>query len=629
MVDKPTPTPGLQREMTLVMPLADPSVAGIAALAQQVFLGQHDPLKAALDDTGTVHFARFVVIGSNLVMASSYDGEFRDYIFRFIHEIGAIFNKVMRFVVDPPTLPVEEHPLEFVDWVHRRDIAPIGFYSAYEGFSVQQIRHSLQLDSGLKAPPPPGLFRPMGPALPADQVDDIQGLILRGFGHPLARHFVLSVVEPGLARKLLGDMADLTVGDGTGPLRVTVGTSWGDDQPKACWAVGITATGLERLGVPAASRQSFPAEFREGAVARATVIGDVGRNAPAVSWLDGLADSCRVHLLLSLYAADDAARTAATASLEAAIAGACEVVVRHDAGVFPAAPDSPHRPDYVHFGYRDNISQPRISGDPVAYSDDGQPLAPPGEFVLGYECQFSGITLDVPAPKELGKNGSFSAFRILEQDVVGFEAFLDAEGATTGLGKEKLAAKVLGRWRNGIPLALSPDTDTPTPPISDDRINNFMYGDDMDGVRCPIGSHIRRAYPRDQPMHPTDDNIRRRIMRRAMPYGPEWKADSREEQPAGRGLIGHFIGANITMQFETVMGQWVNGGMTHPSIAGANDVILGGDPSRQRLEIPTGNGAPVEVTGFGPFVTTRGGIYAFLPSRTALAWIGNLPGASP
>ena len=66
---------------------------------------------------------------------------------------------------------------------------------------------------------------------------------------------------------------------------------------------------------------------------------------------------------------------------------------------------------------------------------------------------------DVPEPRELGLNGSFAVFKKVETDVVGFEDFLQSNKGK--MDPELLAAKMCGRWRNGVPLALSPDTDSP------------------------------------------------------------------------------------------------------------------------------------------------------------------------
>src|SRR5262249_8867511 len=118
----------------------------------------------------------------------------------------------------------------------------------------------------------------------------------------------------------------------------------------------------------------------------------------------------------------------------------------------------------VHFGYKDGIAQPNIDGSSAEVSPDMQPVAPTGEFLLGYPSQWKDFAYPVPQPRALGVNGSFAVFGILKQDVVAFEQFLQTQAATTGMSTELLAAKLLGRWRNGVPLVLSPTSDAPLAP---------------------------------------------------------------------------------------------------------------------------------------------------------------------
>ena len=51
------------------------------------------------------------------------------------------------------------------------------------------------------------------------------------------------------------------------------------------------------------------------------------------------------------------------------------------------------------------------------------------------------------------------------------------------------------------------------------RNNAFSYPDDQDGLRCPAGSHIRRANPRHG--LPFEGKLvnRHRLIRRGIPYG--------------------------------------------------------------------------------------------------------------
>ena len=89
-------------------------------------------------------------------------------------------------------------------------------------------------------------------------------------------------------------------------------------------------------------------------------------------------------------------------------------------------------------------------------------IAPITSDRASHGCSCCGKTLRTTTyrePRELGLNGSFAVFKKVETDVVGFEDFLQAN--KDKIDPELLAAKMCGRWRNGVPLALSPDTDSP------------------------------------------------------------------------------------------------------------------------------------------------------------------------
>ena len=91
------------------------------------------------------------------------------------------------------------------------------------------------------------------------------------------------------------------------------------------------------------------------------------------------------------------------------------------------------------------------------------------------------------------------------------------------------------------------------------QLNDFTYvdtdaaKDDTLGLRCPIGSHIRRNNPRNEAVVGTDAT-HHRIIRRAMPYGPAYDPAHPDTTP--RGLIGYFINGSLTNQFEFLLGQW-------------------------------------------------------------------------
>ncbi|MGH4012390.1 MAG: Dyp-type peroxidase [Pseudonocardiaceae bacterium] len=421
----------------------------------------------------------------------------------------------------------------------------------------------------------------------------------------------MSVQEPDAARAFLAALVD---NDPAVPSLASA-EPWAV-KPERCVNLGVTFMGLAALGVPKEHLDGFPAEFAEGAVARAARVGDVGTSAPD-HWLPWLAEP-GPHLLLSLFAQSADALDSATRQLAEVWYPGCVEVGRYD-GAWPPG-------QVAHFGYRDGLSQPTIEGVPLAGLPDSLPKAPVGEFLLGYPSQHPGFSYPVPMPAELGTNGSFAAFRVLEQDVHGFAEFLAKQASRTGLSEELIAAKLCGRWRNGVPLVLSPDTDMPDPPIPPEALNDFDYVgeyDDERGYRCPIGSHVRRMYPRGQRVAGNGGHLHR-IVRRGIPYGPPYDpANPRDGQ--ARGLLGLFIGVSLRDQFEFLMSEWANDGRFTAGLGDTKDPLLGATAEGEgSFSIPRPE-APVVLDGFSRFITTRGGAYCFLPSISGVRYLASLP----
>ncbi len=475
---------------------------------------------------------------------------------------------------------------------------------------------------------------------PALDYSDIQGTILRGYRVDLARHFILSITDAKAAGNLIGALVD-----GTGGLpRITTAARW-TVKPECFLNISFTAAGLAALGVTQAQLGTFDAAFQRGAASptTASIVGDVGTSQPA-DWIGGLADGAQVHVVLNVWVDDDpAVIESITARLRAAFAGCVRELSAHDARALPD--------NEVHFGYRDSIAQPTVIGAPPRKQNvpDDQPPVATGEFLLGYPNESGGTYAVQPA--ELSTNSSYAAFRILEQDVAGFETFLAEYAAKAGIDAEMLAAKVCGRWRNGNPLELVPETPEPVLPLA--QLNDFTYvstdaaQDDTLGLKCPIGSHIRRNNPRNGAVVGTD-STHHRIVRRAMPYGPPYDPVHPHPTPAARGLIGYFINASISNQFEFLTGQWnllstftksakapcgSGTGNAVFNISG-EDVFLGvndpdpssSNPSSFTLAACGASGsANKTLTGFSRLITTRGGAYCFLPSIKGLRYLARLP----
>lgn len=467
---------------------------------------------------------------------------------------------------------------------------------------------------------------------------DIQGTILRGYRVDMARHFILGITDAAAAGALIGALVD-----GAGGLpRITTAARW-TVKPECFVNISFTAAGLAALGVTPAQLATFDGAFQRGATDPATagIVGDVGTSEPA-QWIGGLANGAQVHVVLNLWVHEDpAVLEAVTARLRAAFAGCMTELSAHDARALPD--------NQVHFGYRDSISQPTVIGAPsrkCETPDDQEPVAT-GEFLLGYVNENNGTYAVQPA--ELSTNSSYAAFRILEQDVAGFEAFLSEYAPKAGIDPEMLAAKVCGRWRNGNPLSLVPEAPEKVLPVS--RLNDFTYvsedaaQDDTLGLKCPIGSHLRRNNPRNAAVVGTD-STHHRIVRRAIPYGPAYDPAHPDPEPTPRGLIGYFINASLSNQFEFLTGQWNLGSTFVKSASGpggssagnavfnisGEDLFLGvNDPSSSSFTLAA-SGAKgrnnTVLTGFPRLITTRGGAYCFLPSVTGLRYLARLPAAS-
>jgi deferrochelatase/peroxidase EfeB len=239
------------------------------------------------------------------------------------------------------------------------------------------------------------------------------------------------------------------------------------------------------------------------------MLGDSGANHPD-HWVGGLA-SPDLHAIVMLFARDANERERCRAEHERLLTRADGVKVLSTLDLEATPPF-----DYAHdhFGYRDRLSQPVIEGSgDTPTPGSGAPLKA-GEFILGYPDENGHVQL--PELEMLSRNGSFMAYRRLEEHVGKFRDFLRANGKTAE-EQELVAAKLMGRWRSGAPLVLAPDKDDPALGADPQRHNDFNYKQqDPLGYAVPLGSHIRRMNLRD-----TDANMnRRRMIRRGATYGP-------------------------------------------------------------------------------------------------------------
>ncbi len=106
-----------------------------------------------LDKVGTPHFAQFVPLEDNQIgFFTVYDGNFDTYIADFTKNIGQVFDLLFKFTKGAPPSPCRKHLQEFIDFAAGANRTPIGFYQAYPGLSVQDIR-ALIADSKAESGP--------------------------------------------------------------------------------------------------------------------------------------------------------------------------------------------------------------------------------------------------------------------------------------------------------------------------------------------------------------------------------------------------------------------------------------------------------------------------------------------
>ncbi len=341
--------------------------------------------------------------------------------------------------------------------------------------------------------------------------DDIQHFLLNRPRAMAARYGFVTFRDPAQGRAYIGACAE----------RVGTGASIkGATELDARWlTVALTWNGLRTLGVDEASLATFPEEFRQGMAARAAILGDIGANHPD-NWVGGLASDA-LHALVVLFARDVAERDRTVQEHQRFLEQfpGVQAISYLDLEATP-----PFDYAHDHFGYRDRLTPVVIEGMGDVPTPGSDPPLKPGEFFLGYPDEENAEPL-MPQPEVLVRNGSYLAYRQIQEHVGAFRDFLREHGQTPE-GEELIAAKLMGRWRSGAPLVLAPEKDDPELAIDPQRTNNFNYKEmDPYGYAVPLGAHIRRMNPRD-----TATNLnRRRIIRRGGTYGPPLPEGAQED----------------------------------------------------------------------------------------------------
>jgi len=480
------------------------------------------------------------------------------------------------------------------------------------------------------------------------ELENIQGYLIRGYAHMLYSRFVyMKISDASAAKKWLSkSWQEMT------------SARYIHDKSKISPThlnIAFSHEGLRQLGLKEENLAAFSREFRQGMVAphRTRLLGDSDESKPE-DWIWGANQNDSIDLCLMVFGNDKTGKDDLEKDKIVCLNYYRELEAQFEENGLKQLffIDGQTQPDNKeHFGFRDGISQPIIEGSGrVGNKDD---VVKAGEFLFGYKNEFGvypdaplivkgqgNLNLLSPDPrgsglKDIGKDGTFMVMRQLDQDVNKFWSFMNEnsknpDGSINEEESLKLGAKFMGRWQNGAPITLFPDKDPG--PHSD--INDFGYSKfDKDGLKCPFGSHLRRANPRDN----VDDHGRKislklskqhRIIRRARLFGEIYEGSPTKITPKGKvGLLFICFNADISRQFEFLQYTWSNL-PKNKELYNDPDPIIGvkEKPSLGEEQNFTMQDSPVNKTfkNLPRVVTVKGGGYFFFPSIIVLRYLSTI-----
>jgi Dyp-type peroxidase family len=475
------------------------------------------------------------------------------------------------------------------------------------------------------------------------QISDIQGVIKKGYGkHEGSVYALLQMSDKAKGKEYLNSIKSL----------ITRITSNNND---VVLNVAFTYKGLQLLGIEEkVVNNTFQREFVEGMAhsIRAPYLGDEGSNDP-INWKWGGPKNDDAHILLLIYGKDQniTDKFYNKEKLRFIEKGISEVYAEKGR-LLPNGKE--------HFGFKDGIAKPAING----IHNTNVYKFKTGEFVLGYMNEYNNYSdspkvkvsdfpnanLDWYVPKEpdrdneeayydLGKNGTYLVYRQMSQRVKTFWKYQSEQNNSNKFQAIKTASKMVGRWPNGDPLVKYPEK--PSDSESNDD-NNFMYyKNDIDGLKCPYGSHIRRTNPRDWLITEKDNKIssemirKHQMLRRGRPWGEPLVDDLNTEKlielsangddnDDERGLHFLAIVSSISRQFEFVQNTWVKS-TVFGALTGENDPIIG--TKKAKANSATGGftcpAHPIrkKYKEVPQFTRVVGGEYFFMPGLRAYDFI--------
>jgi deferrochelatase/peroxidase EfeB len=480
----------------------------------------------------------------------------------------------------------------------------------------------------------------MSSVSPIPSKANIQGFIVRGYTHPYSSHLLYSFGDQAQAAPFFKALYDRGIQNAE---------DWGTNKPATVINLGLTYQGLTSKSVLAVNAISeadlalFPASFKSGPASNGSQasLADVGASDPGQWWYQNFQDA-DLHCLVHVYGltAADLAEVENFVAAAATAAGVTELFATRDQKTRLTQFQLPV--DEIHFGYRDGISEPALQWR-TADTPGGPDQGDLNNFLIGYpdySLVDPGPTTPGPAA-DFARDGSYNAFRLLYQDVAKFNTLIESQGPDKA---EWTAAKLVGRWRNGSPLMLSPDAPSPVTQDAED----FLYytpaptnpADAGNTSKCPFSAHTRVTNPRDQPLNGIQGTTPVRIIRRGMPYGPPLPSGAADDG-VDRGLIGLFFCGSLASQFERIS-SWMNVNDFSPNFPPPKartypqDALLGnrvssstGPSINTSFVVPqpaaTGPCPVITLPNLPELLITRGSAYCLLPSISAIRQLAGLP----
>jgi hypothetical protein len=150
-------TTGAPLDGTQPLTALTPITPGCRARLQQVLAGVRQRIETGgptpLDDIGTVHFARWVVLpdgddGGMLLFTSNFDGPWDDYIEDFAADAADSFDAIYSNCVGWPERGARDIDA-FKAFIRGHEVVSDVYYRAYPRATVKQVKAGLKLKTAM------------------------------------------------------------------------------------------------------------------------------------------------------------------------------------------------------------------------------------------------------------------------------------------------------------------------------------------------------------------------------------------------------------------------------------------------------------------------------------------------